>query len=373
MDEIFVGIDLGTTNTLACYLKRGRPDLIRFPGSGKMIPSVLYVDNGKVVVGRKAELLGMMNPLNVIRSSKTYMGDPTKVWQINGKVFTPTDVAAEILKEVKAQILKKFKCPPETKVNAVITVPAYFAGNQKDETKKAGKLAGLNVLQIITEPMAAAVAAIRFPHLDEKIFVMNLSDIALDLSILKTDNQSHTYRVLDISGDRTLGGDDFDSLLYEYLIGIIQDDLGLDLSEQKTSGLDLNEYYNMIGRIHDAAENAKIDLSNETTCQIDLPNLFNYRGRNYDFSTELTREEFNDICRPLFDRITSRIKNFIDESNAFTLDEISKIILAGSGCNIPKVREEIEKFFGKRVLDPQIDSEELVAAGAGFVAESMRG
>ena len=368
MDNIFVGIDLGTTNTFACHLKRGRPELIRFQGSGKMIPSVLYVDNGKVFVGREAELRGRMDPLNVIRSSKTYMGDPTKVWEINGKVFTPTDVAAEILKEVKAQILKKFKCPPETKINAVITVPAYFAGNQKDETKKAGKLAGLNVLQIITEPMAAAVAAIRFPHLDEKIFVMNLSDIALDLSILKADNQSHTYRVLDISGGRTLGGDDFDSLLYEYLIGIIQDDLGLDLSEQKTSGLDYNEYYNMIARVREAAKIAKLELNEATTCQI-----VNYRRRNYDFSTELTREEFNDICRPLFDKITSRIKNFIDGSNAFTLDEISTIILAGSGCNIPKVREEIEKFFGKRVLDPQIDSEVLVAAGAGFVAESMRG
>ena len=371
MDEIFVGIDPGTTDTRACCLKRGRPDLIRFPGSGKMIPSVLYVDeSGDISVGQMAKKSGVMNPLNVIRSSKTYMGDPTKVWQIDGREFTPTDVAAEILKEVKAQILKKFKCPPETKVNAVITVPAYFAGNQKDETKKAGKLAGLNVLQIITEPMAAAVAAVRELELDDKVFVVDLGGGTFDISVLKADHQSHTYRVLDISGDRTLGGDDFDSLLYEYLIGIIRDDLGLDLSDQKILGLDCNEYYNMIGRIHDAAEIAKIDLSDETTCQIDL--LLSYRGRNYDFSMELTREEFNDICRPLFDRITSRIKNFIDGSNAFTLDEISKIILAGSGCNIPKVREEIEKFFGKRVLDPQIDSEELVAAGACFVAESMR-
>ena len=349
MDEIFVGIDLGTTNTLACYLKRGRPDLIRFPGSGKMIPSVLYVDeSGDISVGQMAKKSGVMNPLNVIRSSKTYMADAKKVWKINGKVFTPTDVAAEILKEVKAQILKKLKCPPETKVNAVITVPAYFTGNQKDETKKAGKLAGLNVLQIITEPMAAAVAAVRELELDDKVFVVDLGGGTFDISVLKADHRSHTYRALDISGDRKLGGDDFDTLLYEYLIGIIQDDLGLDLSDQKISGLDHNEYYFMIGRVREAAENAKIDLSNETTCQIDLPNLFNYRGRNYDFSTELTREEFNDICQPLFDKITSRIKKFIETSDKFKLNEISTIILAGGSCYIPKVREDVEKIFGKR-------------------------
>ena len=373
MDEIFVGIDLGTTNTLACYLKRGRPDLIRFPGSGKMIPSVLYVDeSGDISVGQMAKKSGVMNPLNVIRSSKTYMGDPTKVWQIDGREFTPTDVAAEILKEVKAQILKKFKCPPETKVNAVITVPAYFAGNQKDETKKAGKLAGLNVLQIITEPMAAAVAAVRELELDDKVFVVDLGGGTFDISVLKADHRSHTYRALDISGDRKLGGDDFDTLLYEYLIGIIQDDLGLDLSDQKISGLDHNEYYFMIGRVREAAENAKIDLSNETTCQIDLPNLFNYRGRNYDFSTELTREEFNDICQPLFDKITSRIKKFIETSDKFKLNEISTIILAGGSCYIPKVREDVEKIFGKRA-DSQLNLDTLVVTGACFVAESING
>ena len=373
MSEIFVGIDLGTTNTLACYLKKGKPELIHFPGSGKMIPSVLFVDeSGKVTVGQMAKKLGVMNPLNVIRSSKTYMADAKKIWKINGKEFTPTDVAAEILKAVKAQILKKLRCPPETKVNAVITVPAYFTGNQKDETKKAGVTAGLNVLQIITEPMAAAVAAVRELELNEKVFVVDLGGGTFDISVLEADQQTHIYRALDTDGDRKLGGDDFDTLIYNYFIGIIQDDLGLDLSDQKKSGLDFNEYYSMTGRVREEAEKAKIDLSDATTYQVELPNLFYYGGKNYDFSLEITREEFDDICQPLYDKITSRIKKFIEVSDKFKLSEISTIILAGGSCYIPKVRSEVEKIFRKKA-DSQLNLDTLVVLGACFVSESING
>ena len=373
MEEIFVGIDLGTTNTLACYLKKGKPELIRFPGSGKMIPSVLYVDeSGKVTVGHMAKKSGVMNPLNMIRSSKTYMADSKKVWKINGKEFTPTDVAAEILKEVEAQILKKFKCPSETKINAVITVPAYFTGNQKDETKKAGITAGFNVLQIITEPMAAAVAAVRELELNEKVFVVDLGGGTFDISVLEADQKTHVYRALDTDGDRKLGGDDFDTLIYNYFIGIIQDDLGLDLSSQKASGLDFSEYYSMTGRVREAAETAKIDLSDSTSYEVNLMNLFHYGGKNYDFSIEITREEFDDICRPLYDKITSRIKKFIENSDKFKLKEISTIILAGGSCYIPKVREEVEKIFHKKA-DSQLNLDTLVVLGACFVAESING
>ena len=138
MDEIFVGIDLGTTNTLACYLKKGKPALINF-GSKKMLPSIIYIDeDGNEFIGDLARKRAVMDPLNAIRSSKTYMADFNKTWTVGGKTFNPTEVATEILKEVKRGIVKKFKCAPDTKINAVITVPAYFTGNQKDETKKAG-------------------------------------------------------------------------------------------------------------------------------------------------------------------------------------------------------------------------------------------
>lgn len=372
MSEIFIGIDLGTTNTLACYLKNGRPDLIRFAGK-TILPSVLYSDeNGNIIVGKNAKKRGVVDPQNVIRSSKTYMADSKKTWTVGDKTFNPTEVATEILKEVKKQTLKKLKCPPDTTVNAVITVPAYFNGNQKDETKKAGAAAGLNVLQIITEPMAAAVAAVRELELNEKIFVVDLGGGTFDISVLEADQANHIYRALDIDGDRRLGGDDFDKLIYNYFIGIIQDDLGLDLSSQKKSGLDYNEYYSMTGRILEEAEKAKVDLSDSTTCEVIVPNLFNYNGKNYDFNIEITREEFDNICKPIYDKIISRIKKFISESDKFKVSEISTIILAGGSCYIPKVREEVEKIFGKKA-DAQLDLDTLVVIGACYVAESING
>ena len=372
MSEIFIGIDLGTTNTLACYLKNGKPDFIRFSGKS-LLPSVLYVDeDGSIVIGKNAKKRGAIDPLNVIRSSKTYMADAKKTWKIGGKTFNPTEVATEILKEVKAQTLKKLKCPPDTTVNAVITVPAYFNGNQKDETKKAGAAAGLKVQQIITEPMAAAVAAVRELELNEKIFVVDLGGGTFDISVLEADQVNHVYRAIDVDGDRKLGGDDFDKIIYDYFIGIIQDDLGLDLSSQKKSGLDHNEYYSMTGRVLDEAEKAKIDLSDSTSVEVDIPNLFYYNGKNYNFNIELTREEFDNICKPIYDKIISRITKFIETSDKFKVSEISTIILAGGSCYIPKVREEVEKIFGKKA-DSQLDLDTLVAIGACFVAESING
>ena len=276
------------------------------------------------------------------------------------------------MKEVKKQTLKKMKRSPDTIVNAVITVPAYFNGNQKDETQKAGAAAGLNVLQIITEPMAAAVAAVRELGLNEKIFVVDLGGGTFDISVLEADQANHVYRAIDLDGDRKLGGDDFDKLIYDYFIGIIQDDLGLELSSQKKSGLAYNDYYSMTGRVLEEAENAKIGLSDSTTVDVNIPNLIYVNGRNYDFNIEFTREEFDNICNPIYDKIVSRIKKFIAGSDKFKVSEISTIILAGGSCYIPKVREEVEKIFGKKA-DSQLDLDSLVVIGACFVAESING
>lgn len=371
MEEIFVGIDLGTTNTLACYLKNGKPKFISF-SNNKMLPSVLAIDEGNIIVGKKAKNIAILDPRNAIRSSKTYMADAKKTWTIGGKTFTPTEVATEILKEVKAQIVKKLKCTPETKINAVITVPAYFTGNQKDETKKAGEAAGLNVIQIITEPMAAAVAAVRELELDEKIFVVDLGGGTFDISVLQADQNSHTYRAIDVDGDKKLGGDDFDNALYNYFIEIIQDDLGLNLSNAEISGFNYNEYYLMTGRVREAAETAKIDLSSDTVTRVEILNLFHYNGKNYDFKIEMTREIFENICEPLFDKIISRIKKFIETSGKFKLNEIETIILAGGSCYIPKIKSEVEKIFGKKP-DSQLELDTLVAVGACLVAESING
>ncbi len=368
MKEIFIGIDLGTTNTLACYLNAGKPTIIKIKGS-KMLPSVLYVDKDKnIFIGKKAKKWGVLDPKNTIRSSKTYMADAKKTWTVGGLTFTPTEVATEILKEVKAQVIEKLHLEPDTKINAVITVPAYFTGNQKDETKKAGIAAGLNVIRIITEPMAAAVAAVRELELNEKIFVVDLGGGTFDISVLQADRANNTYRAIDLDGDKKLGGDDFDQMLYDYFIGIIQDDLGIDLSSKEKSGLTESDYNSMTGRVREAAEIAKIDLSESTECAIYLPNLFFHNGRNYDFNEELTREDFENICKPLFDKIISRIKKFIAESDRFKVSDIGTVILAGGSCYIPKVKAEVEKIFNKRA-DSQLNLDTLVVVGAAIVAD----
>ena len=188
MDTVTIGIDLGTTNTLACYMKKGKPTLIRFDGES-MLASLLYVDkDGHYIIGAKAGVAGVSDPDHLIRSSKTFMGDADKKWEYRGKTLTPTDVAAEILSTVKAAVLKRLKKESDTVVKAVITVPAYFSGKQKSETRKAGERAGLEVLRIISEPMAAAVAAGRSKDLNGKILVVDLGGGTFDLCILEAEN-----------------------------------------------------------------------------------------------------------------------------------------------------------------------------------------
>ncbi len=370
--EVTVGIDLGTTNTLACYLKKGKPTLVRFKGK-KLLPSVLYVeDNGDIVIGQEAKKKGILDPNNRIRSSKTYMGDFSKTWTCRGKTFTPTEVATEILQEVKRGIIKKLKCSEDDTINAVITVPAYFNSNQTDETKKAGEKAGFNVMQIITEPMAAAIAAVKELDLDKKIFVVDLGGGTFDLSVLEANQSNHSYIALDIDGDKKLGGDDFDKRVQDYLIDIIEDDLGIDLSSQEASGLDYAEYYSMIGRVLEAAETAKIDLSDEESTNIAIMNLFTYNGKQYDLEITMTREDFDEVCSELYDRITSRIRKFIQRSNKFTVNELEAIILAGGSCYIPRIQEEVQKIFNIPT-DTQMDRSTMVAVGACFVAESQKG
>lgn len=373
MAEITVGIDLGTTNTLACYLKKGKPDLIRFPGSGKLIPSVVYVDEEQnVTVGAKAKKYGMLDPNNEIRSAKTYMGDFNKKWTCNGKTFSPTDVATTVLSEVNKAIIKKMKCDENTQINAVITVPAYFNSNQTDETRKAGERAGFNVMRIVTEPMAAAIAAVKEVELEGKIFIVDLGGGTFDLSVMEADQSTHSYRALDIDGDRHLGGDDFDKKVYDYFISIIEDDLGLDLSDQKKSGLEYNEYYSMVGRVRAAAEQAKIDLSDEPDTDINIMELFNYNGKNYDFKITFTRDEFDDICKDLCDKVISRIKKFIFQSDKFGLKDISKVILVGGSCYIPYIQTEVEKILNMPI-NKDMDFSTMVAIGAYFVASSEKG
>lgn len=364
---VVIGIDLGTTNTLACYRKKDKPKFFKFDG-GKMLPSVLYVNpNGSITIGHDARVAGQMDPANMIRSSKTYMGDPEKKYTPRGKTMTPTDVATEILREVKSTVLKKLNENPDTVVKAVITVPAYFSGKQKTETKKAGENAGLEVIRIISEPMAAAVAAGRIKELTGKILVVDIGGGTYDLCILEADLQAGDYKVVDTDGDRHLGGDDFDAVLKNYFLERLSENTGMDFSSSKASGLSATDYDRLTADFETAVEKTKKELSSSSEAEVSLTNLFTYKGRPYTFDIVVDREQFDEICEGLYEKISTRLKKFL-ERQPFPLSEISNVILAGGSCYTPRIRADVEKIV-KQKVDTELDLDTLVVIGASIVAE----
>lgn len=368
MEKIRIGIDLGTTNTLACYMRGGKPDIIKFPG-GSILPSILYLEeDGTVLIGEKARKKGIIDPLNSIRSSKTEMGNFGKVWDLRGRKYTPTDVASEILKEVRKGIIKKTKSAETVEIEAVITVPAYFTSNQIDETKKAGEMAGLTVLGIVTEPRAAAIANIKeLGMTDHKIFVVDLGGGTFDVSVLEANRRQ--YRTIAVDGDRKLGGDDFDDRLFEHLKHFIEDDLGIDLSDQESSGLSYNEYYSMLGRVREEACQAKVELSDEEEYNVSLPNLFPYKDDSYSLDFVITRDEFYNLCGDLFEKIRDRIHKVFEDSRDLEINEIDSVILAGGSCYIPKIKKDVEDIFGLSA-DTTMDRSTMVVIGACFIADT---
>lgn len=370
-DEIRVGIDLGTTNTLVCVNKNSKLKCLKFSHS-EILPSIVYVnEDGSFDVGAVAQSKGLLDPKNRIKSSKTWMGDFNKKWNCNGKILSPTDVAREILIEVKKNVIKRLKCDEDAKINAVITVPVYFNSNQIDETRRAGQEAGLNVIRIVTEPMAAAIAYGSELDLNKKIFVVDLGGGTFDISILQCDSNNNSYENLELAGDKRLGGDDFDEVIYKYFISILEEDLGLDLSSEETSNLGYQEYNSMVSRLKNEAEQVKIELSDVESREVLIPNLFTYRGREYNFETCITRDKFNELADGLYKKINNITKNLIEKGN-IKVSEIDRVILVGGSCYIPRIREDIEKIFGKKVYS-DMDLSTLVAKGACIVANSQSG
>lgn len=375
MRKVQVGIDLGTTNTLAYCRLKGKLTPIKFRGK-PMLPSVLYVEelengNVKEVVGKTAVIKGLVDPDNCIRSSKTYIGltgSQKRTWTCHDKTYTPTDVATKILEEVHQKVREKYDLEEGDVVQAVITIPAYFSSTQSDETKRAGERAGLEVLRIITEPVAAAIASAE--EVKGKIFVVDLGGGTFDVSVL---NIGDKYSTLEIGGVRNLGGDDFDEILMKYFLKYIEDDLSMDLSTLGTSGLDYNSYYLMMSKIHSAAIEMKESLSEDEEYDLDIPNLFSLtNGESYDFSMTMTREEFNELCAPLFERIIEVIDDTVKSSIKFKKEELKKVYLVGGSCYIPKIQEDVEAYFGMSV-DSEQDRATQVAMGAGKIADAWDG
>lgn len=377
MKKVQVGIDLGTTNALACCRVKGKMKLLKFKGK-QTLPSVLYVEKQpdgtlKEIIGKPADLKGSKDPDNCIRSSKTYIGLTgvnKKTWTCHGRTYTPTDVAERILTEVHKKVRDTYDLEEDDIVQAVITVPAYFTSNQSDETKRAGENAGLEVVRIITEPVAAAVAAAE--DICGRIFIVDLGGGTFDVSVL--DVSEEKYKTLEINGERKLGGDDFDKYLMKYLLKYIEDDLSIDLSCMETSGLDYENYYKMMSKIRAGAVELKEELSESDEASVDIPELFTYgpQQKSYNFSMPMEREEFNKICAPLFERILNVIEHTVQSSSKFRKEELTKIFLVGGSCYIPKVQEDVERYFGFPA-SAEYDRATQVALGAGKIADAWNG
>lgn len=377
MASVNVGIDLGTTNTLVCTDIKGKVKCLKFKnGDGNILPSVLYYENGEITIGKKASEDGYLNPHNVIRSSKTDMGSDT-IYTIDGKVFTPVTVATEILKSVKDTIykfIKKDGYDETTEIKAVITVPAYFQGNQYDATKRAAIEAGFNEVHIITEPTAAAISYITesADDLDDKkLLVVDIGGGTFDLSYLKYNADRNEYETLAVDGDKKLGGDDFDDCIRQAMIEIVEAETNLDLSTLDKSGLSEKDYNQIKSKLLRAARKVKIDLTDTEDANAIEPDLFKYKDDYYTFDIEWTRDEFNDICMSVYNKIFEKFKRFM-ENNNITPESVWRVALAGGSCSIPYIGEKIEEIFPGKVYS-DLDLATLVVRGAYTVSSAIYG
>ena len=370
-----VGIDLGTTNTLACYFVRGRKKLLKFAGGAAMLPSVIYTDDtGSVIVGQPAYNQGSNKPERMIRSAKTYIGnlELNKTWNCGGRIYTPTDVATEVLKEVRSRLVKTLRLNDDERIDAVITVPAYFNDNQRDETRKAGEAAGFNVMWILEEPTAAAIEAVHERQLDKKVFVVDIGGGTFDLSVLEADHQNHMYNVIAIDGDDRLGGDDFDLAIQQEFIRHIEDDTGVKLTDAKSAGISESDWKLLMTRLLNEARGAKESLSEVNEYNVNIPNLTTLGGRDYTLDFIFTRKALEKVCRPLFEKIFNQLIAFAQDNKRFRRADIGHVILAGGTCFIPYIKERIERELGIKP-DDELPLSQLVVMGAARYAESMSG
>ena len=354
-----IGIDLGTTNSVVGYFENGKVEYLKFKNKDSLASVMLYKD-GKIQVGEMAKKKSVLNAKNYIQSSKAFIGDSNKNWPIDDKIFTPSDVAVEILQEIKNSLEKKFVGLSEIK--AVITVPAYFTSKQIKETKEAGEKAGLNVQRVLFEPISAAVAYGVEDNVNQKLFIVDIGGGTFDTAILEVNDKD--FHTIAKSGDRRLGGDDFDKHILDYLLKHIRKEQGINLSSQIKSGLGEDDYNRAKQILIIESEKAKIELSQYTEIDIEIPNLFS----GYNLQISLTRDEFETISKSTIDKIERVISKTLSDNN-FTASDIDKVVLVGGSSKIFIIQKFIENLFGmKPYSDKPLDK--LVAMGATIVAHN---
>ena len=344
-----IGIDLGTTNSCVSVIEGGEPVVIANAEGARTTPSVVaFSKDGERMVGNVAKRQAITNPERTISSIKRHMGSDYKV-TIDGKSYTPQEISAIILQKLKADAESYLG---EKVTEAVITVPAYFTDAQRQATKDAGKIAGLDVKRIINEPTAAALAFGIDKEDDQKIMVFDLGGGTFDVSIIEMGDG--VQEVLATAGNNHLGGDDFDKKIMDWLVAKFKSEQGIDLSNDKMA----------MQRIKEAAEKAKIDLSGMTTAQISLPFITADATGPKHMDETLTRAKFNEMTEDLVEATMGPVRQAMQDSG-LTMNDIDKILLVGGSTRIPAVQEAIQKFSGKEPFKG-INPDECVAMGAAL-------
>jgi len=371
-----IGIDLGTTNSCVAVLEGGEPTVLENSEGGRTTPSVVaFSESGDRLVGTVAKRQAVMNPENTIFSIKRFMGRkeaevkeeetivPYKVEagpngdvrvDVRGKQYSPPEISAMILQKLKADAEAKLG---ETVDSAVITVPAYFNDDQRQATKDAGKIAGLEVKRIINEPTAASLAyGLDKETADHTILVFDLGGGTFDVSVL--DIGDGVFEVKATAGDNHLGGDNWDKAIVEWLVAEFKRDQGVDLAADKNS----------LQRLYEAAEKAKIELSSAQETQINLPFITAVEGQPKHLDMKLSRSKLNELTADLLERVVGPVKRALDDAGA----SVDHVVLVGGMTRMPAVRERVKELTGK---DPHqgVNPDEVVAVGAAIQAGVLAG
>ncbi len=344
-----IGIDLGTTNSCVAVYEGSEPIVIPNPEGARTTPSVVgFSKTGERMIGQVAKRQAITNPDRTVMSIKRHMGSDYKV-TVDGKSLTPQEISAMVLQKLKADA----EAYLGTKVTeAVITVPAYFSDAQRQATKDAGKIAGLEVKRIINEPTAAALAYGMDKEDNQKIMVFDLGGGTFDVSLLEISDG--VFQVLATNGDTMLGGDDFDTRVINWMADQFQRENGIDLRKDKM----------VMQRLKDAAEKAKIELSGMTSASINLPFITATADGPLHFEATLTRAEFDRITADLVERTMVPTKKALTDAG-LSVSEIDKVLLVGGSTRIPAVQEAVKKFIGKEPFKG-INPDECVAIGAAI-------
>lgn len=350
-----IGIDLGTTRSAAAFIDAGEPEIIENAEGDRITPSIVSFDGGERLVGRPAKNQMLTNQENTVRSIKRHMGEDHEV-ELEGDEYTP--------QEISSMILQKLKSDAEDKIgdevdSAVITVPAHFDDTQRQATKDAGEIAGLEVERILNEPTAAALAYGLDDDREKTVLVYDFGGGTFDVTVLEIGDD--IYEVQSTEGDNDLGGDDFDQEIIDHMLEKFEEENGVDLSDNEEA----------MQRIREKAEEAKKELSSREKTQIRIPFIHQEDGETYNLEQKITRSKFEELVEDLIERTTEPTEKAIDDAG-IDRSEIDEAILVGGTTRVPAVREHVQAITGMEP-DKSVSPDEAVALGAAVQAGSITG